>query len=166
VIFRKWKHWLLNVAIVITIFLIVSAWQSRDLVSEQKPAPTFQLSTISGSNINLEDLQGKPVLIYFFAPWCKICDLSISNLNWVRKIRGEEYLTILAVALSYNNIKSIESFLERNTIEIPVLLGTPEILNLFHVSAFPTIYTINESGKINSSTVGYTTILGLLWRTY
>ena len=104
------------------------------------------------------------MLLYFFAPWCKVCELSISNLNWVRKLRDEESIALLAVALSYKDLQSIEDFLERNVLNVPVLLGTSELLNSYRIRAFPTVYALNESGDIDGSTVGYTTTLGLWWR--
>jgi len=94
-----------------------------------------------------------------------VCDLSISNLNWVRKLRGEESVSIFAVALSYTELQSVEAFLERNALDVPVLLGTPELLNSYRIRAFPTVYALNESGNIDGSTVGYATTLGLWWRT-
>ena len=113
----------------------------------------------------MEDLRGRRVLLFFFAPWCKVCDLSISNLNWVKKLSGEESVALFAVALSYKDLQSVESFLERNALEVPVLRGTQEILKSYRIRAFPTVYVLNESGKIDGSTVGYTTTLGLWWRT-
>ena len=163
--FGTWKKWLLNVIIVIAIFLAVSIWNTRNLISDKKQAPTFELSSISGLNVKLNDFRGKRVLLYFFAPWCKICDLSISNLNWVKKLPGKEKVTLLSIALSYKDIQSIKNFIERNDLKVPVLLGTHEIINSYRISAFPTIYSVNESGEIDSSTVGYTSILGLWWRT-
>ena len=78
---------------------------------------------------------------------------------------SEESGSIFAVALSYNGLQSIEAFLERNALDVPVLLGNSEILNSYRINAFPTVYVLNESGNIDSSTVGYTTTLGLWWRT-
>ena len=98
--FGNWKRWLLNGAIILAVFLAVNAWQGKDLVSNQVPAPLFRLPAISGNSVALEDFQGRRVLLYFFAPWCKICDFSIGNLNWVRKLRGEDSVALLAVALS------------------------------------------------------------------
>ena len=110
-IFGKWKRWLLNGVLILAIFLVVTAWQGRDLVSEETPAPSFRLPTLSGPPITLEDLRGRRVLLFFFAPWCKVCDLSISNLNWVRKLRDKELVSIFAVALSYTELQSVEAFL-------------------------------------------------------
>ena len=163
--FGSWKRWLLNGAIIIAVFLAVSAWQGKDLVSSQEPAPLFRLTDLSGESVALEDFRGKRVLLYFFAPWCKICDLSIGNLNWVRKLRGEDSTALLAVALSYDDMRSVKSFQERNTLDVPVLLGTYEMLSSYSIRAFPTVYTVNKSGEIDGSTVGYTTTLGLWWRT-
>ena len=163
--FGNWKRWLLNCAIILAVFLAVSSWQGKDLVSNQVPAPLFQLSALSGDSVALEDFQGKRVLLYFFAPWCKICEFSIGNLNWVRKLRGEDSAALLAVALSYDDLQSVNSFVERNPLEVPVLLGTPELFKSYRIRAFPTVYTVNKSGEIDGSTVGYATTLGLWWRT-
>ena len=162
--FGNWKRWLLNGAIILAVSLAVTAWQGKDLVSDQVPAPLFRLPAISGDSVALEDFQGRRVLLYFFAPWCKICDLSIGNLNWVRKLRSEDSAVLLAVALSYDDLQSVNSFVERNPLEVPVLLGTPELFKSYRIRAFPTIYTVNKSGEIDGSTVGYATTLGLWWR--
>ena len=163
--FGNWKRWLLNGAIILAVFLAVSAWQRKDLVSNQVPAPLFRLPALSGDSVALEDFQGKRVLLYFFAPWCKVCDFSIGNLNWVRKLRAEDSASLLAVALSYDDLNSVKSFLKRNPLDVPVLLGTPELFKSYRIRAFPTVYTVNKSGKIDGSTVGYATTLGLWWRT-
>ena len=163
--FGSWKRWLLNGAIIIAVFLAVSAWQGKDLVSNQVPAPLFKLQTLSGDLVALEEFKGKRVLLYFFAPWCKICDLSIGNLNWVRKLRSEDSTELLAVALSYDDLQSVKSFQERNTLDVPVLLGTHDMLSSYRIRAFPTVYTVNKSGEVDGSSVGYATTLGLWWRT-
>ena len=163
--FGNWKRWLLNGAIILAVFLAVNAWQGKDLVSNQVPAPLFRLPALSGNSVALEDFQGKRVLLYFFAPWCKVCDFSVGNLNWVRKLRGEDSAALLAVALSYDDLQSVNSFVERNSLDVPVLLGTPELFKSYRIRAFPTVYTVNKSGEIDGATVGYATTLGLWWRT-
>ncbi len=164
-IFGNWKRWLINVIVVIAIYLAVSAWHSRGLIANKKNAPKFQLSNIYGSIVNLNDFHGERVLLYFFAPWCKICDLNVTNLNWLKKLRGNA-INILAIAISYNDLKSINSFVKRNDLDVPVLIGSNKITNSYQITAFPTIYTINEASEITSATVGYTSLLGLWLRTF
>jgi len=163
--FGSWKRWLLKGAIILAVFLAATAWQGKDLVSNQVSAPLFRLNDLSGDSVALEDFQGRRVLLYFFSPWCKICDFSIGNLNLVRRLRGKDSATLLAVALSYDDLHSVKYFLKRNPLDVPVLLGTPELINSYRIRAFPTVYTVNKSGKIDGSTVGYATTIGLWWRT-
>ena len=163
--FGNWQRWLLNGVLILGTFLAVTAWQGRNLVAEQTPAPAFLLPAFSGPPVALEDLRGRRVLLYFFAPWCQVCDLSIGNLNWVRKLRDEDSVALFAVALSYSDLHSIEAFLEHNALDVPVLLGTPELFNTYRIRAFPTVYALDKSGNIDGATVGYATTLGLWWRT-
>ena len=153
-----------NGAIIIAVFLLFRL-AGKGPGFESEPAPLFKLPTLSGDLVALEDFQGKRVLLYFFAPWCKICDLSIGNLNWVRKLRSEDSTALLAVALSYDDLQSVKSFQERNTLDVPVLLGTHDMLSSYRIRAFPTVYTVNKSGEVDGSSVGYATTLGLWWRT-
>ena len=32
-------------------------------------APSFELTTAAGENLNLDSFQGRPVILYFFATW-------------------------------------------------------------------------------------------------
>ena len=164
-VFRYRNRWLRNGVLILVIFLAVSAWHGRDLIREQTPTLSFRLPAISGSHVALDDLRGRRVLLYFFAPWCKVCDFSINNLNLVRKLRSEDSVALFAVALSYIDLQSVEAFLERNSLDVPVLLGNQELLDAYRIRAFPTVYAFDESGNIDGATVGYTTTLGLWWRT-
>ena len=49
--FGNWKPWLLNGVLILAIFVMVTACQGRNLVSEQTLAPSFRLSTLSGPPI-------------------------------------------------------------------------------------------------------------------
>jgi len=42
--FANWKRWLVNGGLILAIFLVVTAEEGQNLVSEQKPAPTFSLA--------------------------------------------------------------------------------------------------------------------------
>jgi hypothetical protein len=45
-----------------------------------------------------------------------------------------------------------------------VLMGNDELEEAYGVTAFPTIFVLSSEGRIQESSVGYTTRLGFLWR--
>ena len=47
----------------------------------------------------------------------------------------------------------------------PVLLAQDDFQRLMHVEAFPTVFVLDSQGRIVASMQGYTTTLGLVWRT-
>src|SRR5438876_2478739 len=66
-----------------------------------KPAPGFTLTDIDGHRVSLSDLEGKPVLITFWATWCVPCR---DELPLIR----DEYLAhrlegLRVVAIDYGN---------------------------------------------------------------
>jgi cytochrome c biogenesis protein CcmG/thiol:disulfide interchange protein DsbE len=50
-------------------------------VLEQKAAPTFVLTDLSGKTWSLEALRGKPVVVNFWATWCKECKKEHATLG-------------------------------------------------------------------------------------
>jgi len=71
---------------------------------------------------------------------------------------------VYAVALSYSSIKSVKDYVKENNMKVPVLIGNEKVQAAYKVSAFPTFYFIGKDGSIRAKAVGYTTSLGLWFR--
>lgn len=160
----KWGR---EIGFVLLLFLAVTAYQSWDHVSSGEPAPQFDLALLDGDGerVTMESLHGKATLIYFWAPWCGVCEASSDNVTAVREAVGDDY-NVLSVALEYESLESVRGFVERNDVGYPVLLGDGETRQDYVVEAFPTIYVLDEEGRVDGSVVGYTTTLGMrarLW---
>ncbi len=166
----KWKsilsdrRLLRNGILIGAIWFGVTWWQTRDLVPTETPAAPLPTASLSGPVPTLEEHEGKRVLLYFFAPWCSVCAVNISNLDWLRKLRSEEHLAIYAVALDYQSPDELEAYVQQHELTVPVLLGTRQTWASYRVQAFPTVYALDESGHIESRAVGYVPLVGLWWR--
>ena len=52
----------------------------------KQKAPPFSLMDISGNTVSLNALQGKVVIINFFATWCGACRTEIPKFVYLQKI--------------------------------------------------------------------------------
>ncbi len=149
----------------IVILMGVYAFQARGLLStDARFAPELSGVTLSGSSFNLQAGNAPATLVYFFAPWCKICAASSSNINMLRGIRDEQDLRVLMVALDWQSIDEVQVYVDRHDISVPVVLGNGKIASDWNIYAFPTYYVLNSKQQVVSRDLGYSTFAGLWWR--
>jgi thiol-disulfide isomerase/thioredoxin len=122
------------------------------------------LRDLEGSSVELGVATGRPEVLYFFAPWCGVCESSSANIASLRESRGEGELGIVAIGLDYDDPAEIRRFAGIHGLGIPVLLGDDETRRAFRVGSYPTIYILDREGRIDHRLVGYTTSLGLKLR--
>ena len=123
---RKLRSLLLNIGLVVAVFLAVTAYQSRNMLDTGgETAPGLHGTTLAGEPYDLGNAGGRPALVYFFAPWCKVCAASAGNLERLRRWRDESELQMVAVALSWNSVEEVRDYVERHELDLPVVLQQP-----------------------------------------
>lgn len=168
---KKWRQskpisWLMDGLLLLLFVLLLSWWLNRGtLAAAGQLAPDFTLPVLNGATQSLSELHGRPVLVYFFAPWCGVCRLSADNLNDLRQARDESELAILMVALSYQNRQEVVDFVTDLGLQVPVLFGTEQQMRDYQIQGFPTYYVVDETGHLQSKSLGYSTEWGMRWRT-
>ena len=158
---RRWARWVMDALFVVAIFMAVNAWQTRHHTSGD--APAFSLVTLEGELIAKEDLVGKPTLLVFWAPWCRVCELESRNVSWVQSFVGAR-ARVLSIASEYDDVDAVRDYVARNNVDYPVLLGGSQTARAYRVGAFPSAYFLDEEGRVTASVVGYTSTAGLLLR--
>lgn len=161
----QWVRGGIEVILLFIIFWSISIWQTKDLLSQGALAPPFELITLDGQVRRLHDTHTELTLLYFFAPWCPICHLSIGNLEKLHQINRSQKLSIFLIVLNWNNLEEIKHFIVKHHLTLPLLLGTPELAQAYHIKGFPTYYILDNKYKIIDKSIGYTTELGLRWKT-
>lgn len=155
---RYWAALVFDVLFIAGAFLLVHAWQTRDLPVDE-PAPKTYLALLDGSGFQTAVSKGGAGVVYFFAPWCFYCKSSIGNLDDLVADGTVSWAT--AVALDYTDAAEVRAFAERTAISMPILMGNAQTAADWSVRAFPTYYVIDAEGRISSRSVGYATALGL-----
>lgn len=120
------------------------------------------LSTIDEKQIPIS-AEGKTTILYFFAPWCKICHTSISNLEKIYMKRQD--IDVIAIALDYQDDAQIQAFVEDKQLSFPVALGDSQTKANFKITGYPSYYVIDENNLVEAKSLGYSTELGLHLRT-
>jgi len=165
--YRKYSSLLLQALLFVVAFMVISAFQSRNLLAtDRSPAPALTAVMLDGENFDLDHLSGKPVLIYFFAPWCPYCSASADNLVRLRRLRDENDLAIIAVALDWQEHQQILDYANKHALNIPVVMGNSQIAADWKVHGFPTYYVLDSEHRVARRDVGYSTQIGLLWRSW
>lgn len=163
----KLRSLALNAGLVVVVFLAVSAFQSRNMLStDGQAAPALRGVTLAGERYDLDDVSAKPVLVYFFAPWCRICAASADNLARLRRWRDAESMEILAVALDWTTADEVRAYAERHGLNVTVVLGDATIAREWRVQAYPSYYVLDSKRRIVRRDIGYSSQAGLWWRAW
>jgi cytochrome c biogenesis protein CcmG/thiol:disulfide interchange protein DsbE len=126
------------------------------LVRAQSPgetAPAFSLKTLDGEAVSLSDYAGHPVLINFWASWCKPCRVEMPLLVSAHRAHQQAGLAVLAINLSdqEGSTKDIRTFQAEFQMPFPVLLDNKgKARKLYRLRGVPTSIFVGSDGVVRS----------------
>jgi thiol-disulfide isomerase/thioredoxin len=167
-------NWLIQLVFFAGLYISLSYWQQKDMlaVGDSLQQPKFSLISVDGTGFTYDFANGKNrTLVYFFAPWCNVCHLSIDNLesiyqesNLSSSQTSNQKPKIILIALDWQTTNEVEDFLAQHKLSMPILLGTHQIQQKFKVRGFPSYYLISENAEVLSKSMGFSTELGMQLR--
>lgn len=117
-------------------------------------APGFTLPDLEGNSHSLEDYQGRPVIINYWATWCKPCEAEMPALQAVYEKYQDDGLVILAINTT-EPPQVITPFVEERGLTFPILLDERSTTaGEYDVGGYPTTYFIDKNGKILAKEFG------------
>jgi len=148
----------LEIIVLALIFITVKTYLQRDLA--HGAAPPFHGTATNGQSVNLQNLRGKPALVYFWATWCPVCKLQNGS---VAAISNEH--EVITIAMNSGSNSEIEAFLKEKKLNFTVLADDSGIISSqYGVTGVPSSFIIDPAGNIAFTEVGYTTEWGLRLR--
>ncbi len=137
---------------------------SNPELARARMAPAFAVTTLDGQHISMDDLQGKVVLLDFWATWCGPCREALPHLrNIAKKFEGQP-LVVLSVSLDANE-EQWKKFVAENAMTWAQYRDggfTSPISKLFGVTAIPHTFTIDAEGVLQDEHIGDASIEGKL----
>jgi tetratricopeptide (TPR) repeat protein len=134
--------------------------QQLDMIG--RPAPSFQGSDVDGRLVRLEDFEGKPILLVFWATWYRP---NADQVAWMKEAYGEyrsKGLQIVGVNLDAlaNGGQPVEQVIpEVRRYVLEYNIGWPNLINIpgegdiaqaYAVSEIPANVLIDAEGRISS----------------
>jgi peroxiredoxin len=136
-------------------FLLLAACDSAPKLNIGSVAPTFTTIYMDGTAARFpEDFRGKPVVIRFWAEWCRFCEGEMKDIEQVYRRRREQGLQILAVNAGQDKA-TIADFMQKIGATYPALLDEGSaITRSYGVVGLPTTYFVGGDGLIKAKVVG------------
>jgi len=128
-------------------------------IKAQLPAVT--LKDMSGKTVNTAELSndGKPIIISFFATWCKPCNRELSAISEVYEDwQDETGVKLIAVSIDQaQNINKVKPLVDGNGWPYQVLLDpNSDFKRALGVQMIPFVLIVDGKGKIVYKHNGYT----------
>ena len=121
---------------------------ARGMVPIKPPsaAPDFSLPDMAGQRHDLSDMQGRWVLLTFFATWCGPCKEEMPSLQ--RLAAEQTEIDVVAVSID-QKIDPLRRFVKSNRLSLLVLHdATGQVGAQYRASAVPVSYIIDPTGRI------------------
>lgn len=115
-------------------------------------APLFDIKTLDGKRIRLQDLRGEIVLLAFWASWCGECTNEVPRLKELYEAFGNnERFVMIGLSLD-SSTQTLQNFVKRHEMNwTQGILGDwsqSKIPSLYAVSFIPTAYLIDQNGFV------------------
>ncbi len=113
-------------------------------------APDFSLNTLGEKKLQLSELQGKKVILNFWATWCPPCRKEMPAMQeFYDHFKDEVEVVAINLTKSESKKEDVAAYIEKYDYTYPIPLDEKaEVRSAYKVVAVPTTYFIDQEGKI------------------
>jgi peroxiredoxin len=126
---------------------LARAMARLDAVDQTRQQADFTLTDTGGKSWTLKQLQGKVVLVNFWATWCPPCRKEMPDLESLHNRFAREGLVVLAI--SEEEDAKVRPFIAARKYSYPILLDPAGIVNKrFLIQGIPKTLVFDRKGKL------------------
>lgn len=144
---------------ILNLFLAFSFFNfAQDELSQGKIAPNFKLESIDGNYVELIQMIGKgPILLNFWATWCKPCMEEMNELNKIYDELKDKGFSLIAISTdNEKTIAKVKPLVKSKGYNFKVLLDkNSDVARKYYAQQIPYSVLIDKEGKIISPHMGY-----------
>jgi peroxiredoxin len=117
-------------------------------------APDFKLAAIDGGEVSLAGLEGKPVVVNFFATWCTPCKKELPAFQALAGQYADRGLTFLLVDMQ-EDPDDVAIFLGELSVSLPAVVDSSgEVGKTYRVRGLPSTFFVGRDGMIKQAQLG------------
>ena len=119
------------------------------------PAPAFRTERLDGGSVDFPAATaGKPLVIRFWADWCKYCEPEMKAIEVVYQRHKDKGLEVYAVNAGQDK-PAVAAFIIKLGVTYPVLLDEQSaIAKRYGVVGLPTTYFVDAKGVVRGKVIG------------
>ncbi len=131
---------------------LAAALAKLEADDQRRQQADFTLTDLQGKSWTLKSLQGKVVLVNFWATWCPPCRKEMPDLDALYNRFKEQGLVVLAI--SDEEASKVTPFISQRNISYPILLDPGRKVNdLFAVQGIPKSFVFDRGGKLVAQSI-------------
>ena len=121
-----------------------------------KPISSLIFEDFSGNEINLNQYNGKLVIINFWATWCAPCKKEMPSLDKLYQVKNFKNLQVFAVNMEQpNTLKTKKFFTDLNIKKLEIFFDSNlNFVKEFKLRGMPTTVLINKKGEEFARIIG------------
>jgi thiol-disulfide isomerase/thioredoxin len=124
-------------------------------VAPAGPAPKFQLASMAGKPVNLDQYKGQVVMLNFWASWCGPCREEMPILEKLHAKYKPMGFTMIGVNVEPDSAEAAK-WLKATPVTFPILFDTKsEVSKLYSVASMPSTVIIDRKGNLRWLHRGY-----------
>ncbi len=140
-----------------SIALLIAQTDTATLTKIGDKAPLFSCKTIDNKTVDIAQLQGKIILINFFATWCGPCnqELPLLEKNIWDKYKNNPSFDLIILGREHTE-KEVRDFVKTKKFTMPFAPDpNRDIFKLYATQSIPRNIIIGKDGKIIFQSIGY-----------
>src|SRR5262249_27861184 len=103
--------------------------------------------------VTTDSLKGKVTIINFWATWCPPCRAEMPDLVKLQD-RYRDQLQIIGVSQDEGSPEDVRQVAVSHGLTYPIVMTTPQLAQMFPVSAIPTSFIVDRNGNVVQKHVG------------
>ena len=122
--------------------------------SIERHAPAFTVTALDGSRFTLDAMEGRVVLVDFWATWCEPCMEELPQMKKIAKDFAGQPLVVLSISWDDNESKWRDFIAKNQMTWLQYRDSDHKLATAFEIDEIPHYFTIDSDGVLTAEVLG------------